>query len=339
MGAKRTLSGDIVASSSNKRCRVRQFVSGSKRKFSSSSIMDSGGSKRRMVTMNPQMKVRRFLQRCRANAPLGPQFIGQLLMNSIHQPLKPLKKRYQRHGNRRLLLLEIQGFSMKKVVAHVQPRVEDLSTEHEVLTAQHFQPRTFPITMLVHRIDNAGNNPLDGSSIIAHAKNLLRYEAFAKTRIHCFTSVSNYCRTINGLARNNIPHDEIFQLSTALEYPVNGKTQYDGRQSGAVWRGLDMTYEQQLQQLQVGSIYTNNAFMSTAKDQSAAFQRNTLFEIHNTYSGWDVSNFTKYPEEQEILFGPGTKFRVIEVKPLKLVLLDDEDGGFCFVRHVVLEQI
>ena len=102
------------------------------------SIVPSKGSKHRMATMNPQMKVRRFLQRCQANAPLGPQFIGQLLMNSIHQPLKPLKKRYQRRGNRHLLLVEIQGFNMKEVAAHVQPRAEDLSAEHEVLTAHHF---------------------------------------------------------------------------------------------------------------------------------------------------------------------------------------------------------
>lgn len=64
---------------------------------------------------------------------------------------------------------------------------------------------------------------------------------------------------------------------------------------------------------QPGTVVTESAFTSTSTNpavaQSATFSGNTEFRIMSS-SGRDVSSVSRYANEQEILFPPGTQFYI-----------------------------
>jgi hypothetical protein len=83
---------------------------------------------------------------------------------------------------------------------------------------------------------------------------------------------------------------------------------------GTVVRGSDIPPEM-LARYRPGEVITEYAFLSTSLNpavaRSSAFAGNVEFRIVSL-SGRDISSFSKFPAEQEILFRSGTEFYVID---------------------------
>jgi hypothetical protein len=83
---------------------------------------------------------------------------------------------------------------------------------------------------------------------------------------------------------------------------------------GPVIRGSDIPAEV-LERYKPGSVITELGFVSTTMNPAVAqlptFVGNVEFQIMST-SGRDISSFSMFPGEQEILFPPGTKFYVVD---------------------------
>jgi hypothetical protein len=82
---------------------------------------------------------------------------------------------------------------------------------------------------------------------------------------------------------------------------------------GTVIRGTNLPVDV-LDRYQPGQVITEPAFTSTttirAVAEGPAFAGNVEFRIFST-TGRDISSFSMYPGEQEILFPPGAKFYVV----------------------------
>ncbi|CQD15616.1 ADP-ribosyltransferse [Mycobacterium lentiflavum] len=83
---------------------------------------------------------------------------------------------------------------------------------------------------------------------------------------------------------------------------------------GTVIRGSDLP-DEVLAQYKPGEVFTELGFLSTTTDvavaRSPVFSGNVEFQIVST-SGRDVSSFSMFPEEQEILFPSGSRFYVVD---------------------------
>jgi NAD:arginine ADP-ribosyltransferase len=107
-------------------------------------------------------------------------------------------------------------------------------------------------------------------------------------------------------------HARVAALNTALEkLPAH---------HGPVVRGTDLPPDV-LAQYQPGEVVTEKAFLSSTTDpvvaQSPAFAGNVEFRIMSS-TGRDISSFSLFPDEQEVLFRPRTRFYVVNktVDPL-----------------------
>ncbi len=80
--------------------------------------------------------------------------------------------------------------------------------------------------------------------------------------------------------------------------------------NGPVVRGTDLPPDV-LAQYQPGAVVTESAFFSTSMDpavaQSTAFAGNVEFRILSR-TGRDISSFSMFPSEQEVLFPTGVRF-------------------------------
>jgi ADP-ribosyltransferase exoenzyme len=85
---------------------------------------------------------------------------------------------------------------------------------------------------------------------------------------------------------------------------------------GPVVRGIDLPPDV-LAQYQPDSVVTERAFLSTSTEpgvaQSSAFAGNVEFRILSK-TGRDISSFSTFPSEQEVLFSNGTQFYVLDRK-------------------------
>jgi hypothetical protein len=83
---------------------------------------------------------------------------------------------------------------------------------------------------------------------------------------------------------------------------------------GPVVRGSDIPPEV-LARYEPGSVITELGFVSTTMNPAVAqlptFAGNVEFQIMST-SGRDISSFSIFPAEQEVLFPSGTKFYVVD---------------------------
>lgn len=83
---------------------------------------------------------------------------------------------------------------------------------------------------------------------------------------------------------------------------------------GPVIRGTNLPPEV-VAQYRPGEVITEDAFLSTTTNaavaQSPTFAGNVEFRILSS-SGRDISSFSVFPEEQEILFPPGTRFYILD---------------------------
>lgn len=79
-------------------------------------------------------------------------------------------------------------------------------------------------------------------------------------------------------------------------------------QPGPVFRGTSLSPEQ-IARYVPGAMRSEAGFTSTTSDSKAAFPGSTLFLVISKH-GKDVSPYSKYPSESEILFDKGTDFLV-----------------------------
>jgi hypothetical protein len=84
--------------------------------------------------------------------------------------------------------------------------------------------------------------------------------------------------------------------------------------SGMVYRGADLAPDV-LAQYQLGAVVTEHAFLSSSLDpavaHSTAFAGNVEFRIASK-TGRDVSSFSTFPTEREVLFPTGLQFYVVD---------------------------
>ncbi|MER2566862.1 MAG: ADP-ribosyltransferase, partial [Myxococcaceae bacterium] len=88
---------------------------------------------------------------------------------------------------------------------------------------------------------------------------------------------------------------------------------------GTVYRGANMTPER-LAGYKVGETISERGFTSTTlnkamvlgKGPEQSFNKNTMFVIKSKGGGKDVSMLSQYPDEKEVLFAPGTEFKVLK---------------------------
>jgi hypothetical protein len=78
---------------------------------------------------------------------------------------------------------------------------------------------------------------------------------------------------------------------------------------GVVYRGANLSSETIAQYIP-GTIVFEHAFVSTTADPARRFPGNTTFVIASI-NGRDVSMLTDAPEEQEVVFFTGTRFKVL----------------------------
>jgi hypothetical protein len=95
---------------------------------------------------------------------------------------------------------------------------------------------------------------------------------------------------------------------------------------GTVYRGLTLDKSEISTHFKVGKVYRDMGFMSTSKKEVIAQKFNCLGVplsrtdnrsitlVIESKTGRDVSKFSQYPEEQEVLFLPLTGFEVISIE-------------------------
>ena len=84
---------------------------------------------------------------------------------------------------------------------------------------------------------------------------------------------------------------------------------------GKVYRGVSLM---RVKHLQIGDTYMDKAFLSTSrnKEQAISFAEGrtkpALLEL-TSKTGRDIAFVSTYPKEEEVLFPPGTLFRVLDI--------------------------
>lgn len=82
--------------------------------------------------------------------------------------------------------------------------------------------------------------------------------------------------------------------------------------NGDVYRGVSVSNVRSLAKYrQVGSIVREDAFVSCTRSPFKAFSGNVRIYIA-ARSGRDISPWLQFPDEEEVLFEPGTRFRVLD---------------------------
>lgn len=95
------------------------------------------------------------------------------------------------------------------------------------------------------------------------------------------------------------------EMATAA---LNGLPKYEG----TVYRGTDLDPEQ-ISRYKVGETITEHGFTSSSYSKDAAYRGNTRFIIASK-SGSQIDKFAPYAHEKEVLFKPGTKFKVLKTR-------------------------
>lgn len=96
--------------------------------------------------------------------------------------------------------------------------------------------------------------------------------------------------------------------------------------TGTVYRGLTLNKSEISSTFKVGRVYRDMGFMSTSKNHTISQKFNCLGVplsrtdnrsitlVIESKTGRDISRFSQYPEEQEVLFLPLTGFEVLSVE-------------------------
>ncbi|USN14468.1 putative morphogenesis protein [Janthinobacterium phage vB_JliS-Donnerlittchen] len=98
----------------------------------------------------------------------------------------------------------------------------------------------------------------------------------------------------------------------AAQHGLGKMSKYRGLSS----RGMTFNQDQLktvLSTYRKGAVVEDAAFVSTSAGENAAFSGNVYLKVNGT-SGVDIAQFSKYTGEREVLFMPGTRFRVDDVQ-------------------------
>jgi hypothetical protein len=167
------------------------------------------------------------------------------------------------------------------------------------------------------------------------------YEAGTKhgLRVEEIAAVNNYTKGDYGPLNNDLRRKD-FENSIRKEtimVTVSGLRKLP-RFKGTVFRGSHIRpeilqkYEESLaKKIPVQEL----GFTSTSKDEAKADKfaaAGGKFIIESSY-GAEVENISKFPEEQEVLFAPGTYFQVIDIK----LNADDSQKPIIMMKELVVE--
>lgn len=139
--------------------------------------------------------------------------------------------------------------------------------------------------------------------------------------LRAYTGNEFYADLNRALRTGNV--DDLQRLNPMIQNINRGLDQMP-RFEGPVYRGTSLTPEQVAHYVP-GEIVTESAFTSTSAQAGKAFGGNTRFVIQSS-TGRDISSLSVYSStEAEVLFRPGTRFRVISK-------LDDAVTG----QHIIV---
>lgn len=80
---------------------------------------------------------------------------------------------------------------------------------------------------------------------------------------------------------------------------------------GDAFRGATIEEVRLRKYQRVGHIITERAFISASRSPSKAFSGNVRFYILSK-KGKEIDQWSAYPDEEEVVFPPGTRFKVLE---------------------------
>jgi NAD:arginine ADP-ribosyltransferase len=103
---------------------------------------------------------------------------------------------------------------------------------------------------------------------------------------------------------------ELSRLDAYIRSATSGLNQLPAYR-GTVFRGTNLSDEAAANYVP-GATVTERAFTSTSSELGAEFPGNTKFVIQSE-TGRDVSRLSEFADEEEVLFAPGTQFRVLGV--------------------------
>lgn len=125
--------------------------------------------------------------------------------------------------------------------------------------------------------------------------------------LRAYTGNEFYADINRALRTGNV--DDLQRLNPLIQNINRGLDQMP-RFEGPVYRGTSLTSGQAARYVP-GEIVTESAFTSTSAQAGSAFGGNTRFVIQSS-TGRDISSLSVYGStEAEVLFRPGTRFRVI----------------------------
>lgn len=149
------------------------------------------------------------------------------------------------------------------------------------------------------------------TKLLAAARKALHAQAEARKAVQLSRSnaaaISHYTHdsyAINrGLWRDKGTHvDVVKQINNALDRFPN--------HVGTVFRNVDMSRQSSRDRYEVGNTVTEKGFISTTTKRDTGFGGDFKFVIHSK-TGKQIWGHSNHPEEREVMFKSGTKFKVM----------------------------
>jgi hypothetical protein len=132
-------------------------------------------------------------------------------------------------------------------------------------------------------------------------------------------------RMINKALRSGNP-EELARLDAYIKTAESGLNQLPSHE-GQVFRGTNLKPEVAVS-YSPGEIVTERAFLSSSVSKNSAFAGNTEFIIESS-NGKRISFLSEFPKEEEVLFSPGTRFKVLLV----------DENPITGVRKVIMDEL
>ncbi|MBL9038797.1 MAG: hypothetical protein JNG84_09805 [Archangium sp.] len=117
-----------------------------------------------------------------------------------------------------------------------------------------------------------------------------------------------FYREMNSGLRGTTP-ETLTKLAPLIKTAASGLNKLPSY-VGTVYRGASLTPDKLARYL-AGETIAEKAFLSTSTDKTTAFGGNVLFVIDAKSNGKPVKVLSQFARENEVLFGPGTEFKVL----------------------------
>lgn len=114
----------------------------------------------------------------------------------------------------------------------------------------------------------------------------------------------------------NLPKVKAEQLGSLVKVVNSGLDQLPAR-AGKTFRGIEDVNQELFEKLRdkyiPGTVVTEEAYLSTAVSKRGAFSGQVNYVIEG-HSGRSIEPFSSFKNETEVLYKPGTQFKVLDVK-------------------------